>query len=130
VNTGVLGDYLLEYRKVNSSGLTGTTSRIVHVVDTTAPTGTVTYNPTTGTRTSGSVIITLTMTEAITATPSGWATSGTNIYTRTYTANGSETVNFADTTGNTGSVNVNVPNIDKTAPTINNIALNPTAPTN
>jgi hypothetical protein len=74
-------------------------------------------------------VVTLTVSESITATPINRTLSGTNKYTRTYTANGSETVNFTDTAGNTGSVNVNVPNIDKTAPTISNIGKNITSST-
>jgi hypothetical protein len=64
------------------------------------------------------VVVTLTVSEAITATPSGRTLSGTNIYTKTYNTNGSETVNFTDIAGNAGEVDVNVTNIEKTAPTV------------
>jgi hypothetical protein len=87
------------------------------VVDNTKPTGSVTYSPVTGTRTSGSVAVTLTLSETITGMPSDRTSEGSNTYTKTYTVSGGETVNFSDMAGNTGSAIVNVPNIDKTAPT-------------
>jgi hypothetical protein len=99
------------------------------ILDTTKPTGTVTYNPVIGTRTSGSVVVTLTVGETITGTPNGRTSGGSNKYTKTYTVKGGETVNFSDVAGNTGSVSVNVANIDKTAPICGTWSYNPTTQT-
>jgi hypothetical protein len=94
-------------------------------IDITNPIGTVSYTPTSGAWTSGEVLITLTTSETITATPSGRTASGTNTYTKTYTANGSETVNFTDVAGNTGSVEVQVDWIVVPTPSVPNAPSTP-----
>jgi hypothetical protein len=74
------------------------------ILDTIAPTGTLTYKPSTGTRTSGTVIVTLQLSETLTGTlPTDRIASGTNQYVKTYTANTTptETLSFADLAGNT-----------------------------
>ena len=91
----------------------------MNVVDTTAPTATVSYS--TLATTSGSVIATLTgASEAITITNNG------GLSTYTFANNGSFTFNFSDISGNTGSVTATVNNIDTTAPVITLVGSNPT----
>nr|MDD3720499.1 DUF5011 domain-containing protein [Candidatus Gracilibacteria bacterium] len=45
INTNILGTYLLDYTYVNSLGLTGSTTRTVNVIDTTAPSIPTILNP-------------------------------------------------------------------------------------
>lgn len=59
------------------------------------------YNPAAGIRTNGNVEVTLTISKKITTISNGRSPNGVNTYTKTYTANGGETVNFADSAGNT-----------------------------
>ncbi len=83
------------------------------VVDTVAPTGTITYSTTT--LTNGNVVATLVPSETVIVTNNGGSTN------YTFTANGTFTFNFRDLAGNTGSATAIVSNIDKTAPSITNV---------
>lgn len=85
------------------------------VLDVVAPTATPGYSTTAPT--NGNVTITLTMSENIPGTISGWTKVDGTTFTKVYSVNGSETVNFTDAAGNPGSVNVTVANIDTVAPT-------------
>jgi hypothetical protein len=83
-------------------------------IDKTAPTATVSYSPNTNTNTN--VTATLTASEPI-ATPSGWTAVNSTTYTKVYSVNTTETVMLTDLVGNTGSTNVAISWIDKTAVT-------------
>jgi hypothetical protein len=97
--------------------------------DVTAPAAVVTYSPTIGTWTSGDVVVTLQMTEPGTVTSVGRTATGTNAYSKTYSSNSSEVIDFEDLVGNTGNAAVNVTNIDTTAPSISS-SYDPITPTN
>ena len=90
-------------------------------IDATPPTAIVDYSTTEPT--NGDVTATITPSESVIITNNG----GSDSYT--FTANGSFTFNFTDTTGNTGSVTATVNNIDKTQPADPAISTNPTTPT-
>lgn len=68
--------------------------------------------------TASAVIATVTTSENLTA-PSGWAKSGSGpySYTKSYSANATESVVFTDALGNSTTVNVSITNIDTVAPT-------------
>ncbi|WP_253944658.1 endo-1,4-beta-xylanase [Paenibacillus sp. NEAU-GSW1] len=78
--------------------------------DAVPPTATVSYSNTE--LTNGNVTATITASEPVTITNNGGSAS------YTFTANGSFTFEFADASGNTGSVTATVANIDKTAPAL------------
>jgi hypothetical protein len=61
-------------------------------------------------------VVRLTFNNTIKTISDAWTASGTKTYIKTYTENGHETVYFTDTVGYTGSVDVNVQHIDRTAP--------------
>ena len=109
-----LGAYTVTYSVTDSAGNTGTATRTVNVVDTDAPSGSVSYSITSPT--NGDVTATITTSEPI-VTPSGWTQVTGTTFTRVYAANTSETVTITDLSGNDGSVSVSIINIDKTAPT-------------
>jgi Domain of unknown function (DUF5011)/HYR domain len=116
-NTISVGSYEIYYNVVGAElgELTGTSiadqaKRIVNVVDTTAPTATVSYSTTEPTNTS--VIATITPSEDITVTNNG------GLLTYTFTDNGSFTFHFIDGSGNMGSVEASVDTIDLIDPEI------------
>ena len=61
------------------------------------------------------MILTLTVSEPLSSTPTGWTQDPNNplIYTRSVENNGAITVNFTDQVGNPGSTTFNVTNIDR-----------------
>ena len=85
----------------------------VTIIDKKVPTGTITSNETS--TTTNDVILTLTVSEPLASTPTGWTQDPNNplIYTRTVENNGEITVNFTDKAGNPGSTTFNVTNIDR-----------------
>ena len=85
----------------------------VTIIDKKVPTGTITSNETS--TTTNDVILTLTVSEPLASTPTGWTQDPNNplIYTRTVENNGEITVNFTDQVGNPGSTTFNVTNIDR-----------------
>ena len=93
----------------------------VTIIDKKVPTGTITSNETS--TTTNDVILTLTVSEPLSSTPTGWTQDPNNplIYTRTVENNGEITVDFTDQVGNPGSTTFNVTNIDRP-----NIIENPT----
>jgi hypothetical protein len=77
--------------------------------DITKPTATIDYYPTSGSRTSGDVLVVITgFSEPIT---------GLNEVQYLFTGNGTFTFTFEDLAGNTGEIEANVTWIDKIAPT-------------
>jgi parallel beta-helix repeat protein len=98
------------------AGNASTASVNISWIDKTAPTGSIHYGSTQPT--NGNVNAYLSTSEAV-QTPSGWtATDGTGQnFKKKYTQNKTETVTFTDLAGNSGSANVEVTWIDKTAPT-------------
>ncbi|HPK28116.1 MAG TPA: DUF5011 domain-containing protein [Candidatus Absconditabacterales bacterium] len=81
-------------------------------IDTTKPTCTFTYNPTSGTVVNTDVVATCTPSEPVTYQQP----LGTGVYT--FTTNGSYEFQFTDNAGNTGSSTATVDWIDKTAPVV------------
>lgn len=59
--------------------------------------------------------VTIDLNEDAVNTPGGWTRVNARKFTKTYSANASETVTFTDAAGNTGTTNVVVNNIDKVA---------------
>ena len=111
VNTWSLGSYTIIYKKVDSSGNSGSLTRTVNVVDTTPPVASIIYSSTG--LTNGSVVATLTgASEPITITNNSGAA------TRTFNTNGSFTFIFTDISWNTGSSIATVNNIDTVPPVI------------
>ena len=79
--------------------------------DTTPPTWTIVYSPTSGTTTSGNVVATISLDEAWTITNNGWSSS------YTFTGDGTFTFEFSDLAWNTWSATATVNRIDTTTPT-------------
>ena len=79
--------------------------------DTTPPVGTISFNPDSGTVTSGSVVATISLDETGTITNNWWLTG------YIFTGNGTFTFEFQDLAWNTWSATATVNRIDKTAPT-------------
>jgi|GEM_PF-5900655 len=120
IDTNVIGTSTVTYDVTGADlgNYTGTSTadqakRIVRVIDTTAPTATVSYVPETAT--NGNVVATITPDEPVTITNN----EGLNSYT--FTDNGSFTFNFVDPSGNTGSTTATVANIDRENPTITSV---------
>ena len=111
IDTNILGNYKVTYNVSDKSGNAASTkTRLVNVVDTKNPTGTISYSITT--LTNGNVVATLTPSEDVAVTNNGGS------FTYEFTENGRFTFNFVDAAGNTGSATATVSNIDKEAPTI------------
>jgi len=90
------------------AGNPGTATATVSNIDTTSPTGSVSYSTTE--YTNQDVTATLTPSETVTVT------NNYSSETYTFTSDGSFTFEFSDPAGNTGSATATVDNIDKTAP--------------
>jgi hypothetical protein len=122
--TGVDGDLYLWIRAEDNVGNAIITGSDKFIFDNTSPSATITYSPSsTGTRTSGNVIVTLAISEQLTNITPGRTATGTNEYYKEYTGNALEIVEFEDLAGNTGSVKIDVANIDKKIPSV---TFNPT----
>lgn len=79
-------------------------------------------------KTKENVTVTFTTSNDI-VTPSGW-NKNVNEYSKTYSVNTTETVEFSDTIGNSTSKTVTISNIDKTAPVVSNASYSTTDLTN
>ncbi|PEQ82839.1 hypothetical protein CN481_24445 [Bacillus sp. AFS006103] len=101
------GSFTFEFK--DSAGNKGSTTAEVMNIDKEVPTATVTYSK--SDPTNGDVIATIVPNEHITVTNNG----GSLNYT--FNENGSFTFKFIDAAGNPGTVEANVTNIDKIAPT-------------
>ena len=88
-------------------------------IDKTAAQVTVDYEPTTDT--NGIVTVTLTGNENITIADNTWTKVSSTVYTKEYSENTDETVIVKDRAGNETEVNVSFTNIDKSAPTFDNL---------
>lgn len=108
----------------NSS--TCTSSTVTHI-DTTAPTGVITYSMTDWT--NSPVTMTLTTNDPI-QIPAGWNKISDTVYAQEVTANTSGTLVITDIAGNTANVAYEVANIDMTAPLCGSWTYSPTTPTN
>ena len=97
----------------DSVGNTSTVTVAITWIDKTAPTGSLSYSP--STLTNGDVTATLTTSEEI-QIPAGWTQQTTTTYTKVYSANAFETVAFKDLANNNGTTAVSINWIDKTAP--------------
>ena len=110
VDVSRLGWYKLEYKAEDSSGNIAYASRIVQVIDTTAPEYEVDYLPINPTY--DSVTVTITTNEQATITGEGWIVDSTGmIFTKVFMANGTEDVVLTDLSNNTVTVNIKVENI-------------------
>ena len=115
LDTSVVGSYTITYSATDAAGNTGTATRIVNVVDTTAPVVTVTGdNPATVELGSSYTDAGATATDAsgsVTVVASGTVDTDTlGTYTITYTS--------TDVSGNTGTATRTVNVVDTTVPTI------------
>lgn len=85
-------------------------------LDRTAPKLTVTYSTTTAT--NGDVVATIKSNEKV-QNVSGWTLSSDKLtLTKTYSANTSTSISVYDLVGNKSTANINITNIDKTAPVV------------
>ena len=99
VNYLFTGNGSFTYEFEDGHGNTGSVTATVTWIDKDAPYATsVVYNP--STPTSGNVVVTLTINEAVQAI-SG-RTGGPTVRTKTYTTNTTETITFYDLVGNQG----------------------------
>lgn len=100
----------------NTTGVDGSEQiYLPFTIDRTAPTGTVTYDPSDWT--NGDVTATLKTSEAIN-TPAGWTKVSDTEFTKVYSSNTLEAVTFTDLAGNSGFSFVRVQKIDKTKPVV------------
>jgi hypothetical protein len=110
------GNGSFEFEYEDNAGNTGSKLAEVTNIDKTAPEiVSVTYNPNQTSRTSGDVVVTVTLNETG-GTVAGWILNG-KVYTKTYTGNKTENVIFYDAVGNSVSTGIAVTKIDKTEPT-------------
>ena len=116
VDTSKLGYYAIWYVATDKQGNSSdSVRRIVHVADTTIPTATVTYDP--SGEMARKVTVTVTSTEPIEFIDAGyWEDKGNNVYKKVYPYNSTETVKFKDASGNIGSVNIVINNVDNKGP--------------
>ena len=85
-------------------------------IDKTAPKLTTTYSITTAT--NGNVVVTIKANEKVQSV-SGWTLSSDKLtLTKTYSANTSTSISVYDLVGNKSTANINITNIDKTAPVL------------
>src|SRR5579872_3747103 len=129
-NAGTLADgsHTATVKATDAGGNTFTATSNVFVIDTTAPTASVSYQPTAPT--NGSVIATIHPSEHVASTNSSGVTdNGDGTFSHTFTANGSFEFDFKDDAGNTGSVTATVSNIDTTALNVS-LATTAVSPTN
>ena len=109
-------------------GNTATINVVIENIDKTAPTVSISSYSTTE-PTNGEVVVTVTSDEKLQETDGWAATDSEKTYAKTYNDNATETVTFYDLAGNTATVNIEITNIDKTAPTLN-VSYSETNPTN
>ncbi len=102
-------------RVKDKAGNISSTNSTITNIDASNPTATVSYSPAQTARTNKDVTVTLTADKDIN-TPSGWTKVNSKVYTKIYTANSSSMLDFTDTAGNAGSVNIAVTKIDKVLP--------------
>jgi hypothetical protein len=92
-------------------GNTGEVEVNITWIDKKAPTATVEYTP--NSATNNEVTATLTVSESI-LKPDGWEGPATGtIFTKRYTTDTTETVEFKDLVGNAGTKEINITRIDK-----------------
>ena len=103
------GTFTFEFADL--AGNTWSATATVNRIDTTKPTATITYSPTSWTTTSRDVVATISLGETGTITNNDWLTW------YTFTGNGTFTFEFADLAGNTWSATATVTRIDKAKPT-------------
>ena len=111
-----VGWYKLRWVAKDSSGNKAYATKVVNVVDTTAPTATIEKDP--AGPTNGKVKVTLTFSENVDTMSVGWRPVGKD-YTKWYKVfddNLDETAVFTDENGNKGSKQIVVNNIDRIAP--------------
>lgn len=89
-----------------------------YVYDTTAPTGTLSYSP--STTTNQAVTVTLTTNEPIkqSSLPGTWLMKSPTKFQKVYPSNTTQVVTLEDLNGNTSTVTVSINWIDKVAPTV------------
>ena len=93
-----------------------------------AITGSLSYSP--SAPTSGNVTATLTLNMTGTVTSTGWTMVDAITYTKVYSVNTTEPVNFTSVYGFTGSAMVVITRIDKDAPYATSVVYNPSSNTN
>ena len=113
-----VGWYKLRWVVVDSSNNKSYATKVVHVVDTTAPTATVEKDPVDPT--NGKVTVTLKFDEEVEKMSMGWRPVGKDFtkWYKVFSENADETVEFTDANGNKGTKQVVVNNIDKKAPVV------------
>ncbi|QKJ22725.1 Ig-like domain-containing protein [Poseidonibacter lekithochrous] len=95
-------------------------------IDKDNPTATVEYSTTDAT--NQDVTVTITLNEDVNAVD-GWNKNG-NVFTKIYSVNKSETITFTDLAGNNVLATVNITNIDKTNPVLNEVVYSTIIKTN
>ena len=123
VDTSKLGVYTIWYQATDAQGnACEAIRRMVKVVDTTAPTATVTYSTT---EMSKSVTVTVTASEPIKFINGGtWNPENeyATVLKKVYYANVNQTLTFEDASGNTGTVNIVINNADSKGPKATDIS--------
>lgn len=113
-----LGNGTYVIRAFDAAGLVSDDFTVT--IDNTAPTGTFAYSHSNN-LTNQDVTVSLTTSEEV-QDIAGWTRTGTNTFTKVFTANGKFTVAFTDIAGNNGGANGEVKRIDKVVPVFLNIA--------
>jgi hypothetical protein len=112
---------------VDHVGNTGSKTATVNWIDKTLPQITnLTYTP--DSATSGNVEVSITLNEA--GIMAGRSTSDNLTFTKIYSANVTETLNFTDVVGNANSTGIFINWIDKTLPVATNVSYSPSTATN
>lgn len=116
--TAPSGTYQIKVSSIkDKAGNTAATKTFSFIVDNVTPSviGAVEYTP--QSLTNSDVEAKIILSEEITEITNGWVDDGSHkVFTKTYTANATDTVSFSDAAGNTGSIDVAVNWIDKVAP--------------
>lgn len=118
--TAPSGTYQIKVSSIkDKAGNTAATKTFSFTVDNVTPSviGAVEYTP--QSLTNSNVEAKIILSEEITEITNGWVDDGSHkVFTKTYTANATDTVSFSDAAGNTGSIDVAVNWIDKVAPIV------------
>ena len=115
VNPSIPGIYRVTYEAYDDLSNKSVKVRIVNVVDTLAPTVSVTYSTTE--RTKSSVTVTIETDKEI-LRPDGWLIAGQNKYTKIYNSNTDTDLTITDLSGHNVATRIIITNIDKIPPVI------------
>lgn len=117
------GTYSLRYNALDSSGNISATRSYGFTIDNTTPTASFSFSNSNGNAlTRDDVVVTMTASEAVKA-PDGWTQVTPAQYTRTYSANGKQSIRLTDLAGNQSpELRFEIKRIDRGAPVIAGIA--------